>query len=498
MDYLIEMKICINNKNENRMKRIFFIVCLICFTVSLVKAQDLKIANIFSDDMVLQQKTETPFWGWGQPNRQITIKVSWLQDTVFLDKVTSTGDWKILIPTPEFGGPHKVSITDGLETIELKDVFVGEVWLASGQSNMYMPLSGYCCQPVEESTEAILGASKKQVHFINIPNLAAYKPQKDIQAKWVKATVENVAECSAVGWFFADFLQQNLGVPVGIINASFGGSGVEAWMNVEACKQFDDIQVPEPKNETSTVINNVPTVLYNGMIRPIIGYGIKGVIWYQGESNVFNVPRYAPSVAAMVQGWRKDWGRGEFPFYYVQIAPYEYKEWNFFKPQWPEISAYQREAQLRCLSLIPNSGMAVLLDVGEQYIIHPRKKRVVGERLGLLALANTYGVKGFEAESPSFHKMEVEGDKAVLHFEHAHNGLTSYGKPLTLFEIAGENRVFHKAEAYIDLEKGTVIVSCKYVDNPKAVRYAFRNYVEAELFGSGGLPVSSFRTDNWE
>ena len=314
----------------------------------------------------------------------------------------------------------------------------------------------------------------------------------------MKASPENVAECTAVGWFFADFLQRNIDVPVGIINASYGGSNIEAWMNAEACKQFDDIPVPPLSDETSPWISNVPTVLYNGMIHPLVGYGIKGIIWYQGESNIFNVLRYAPSVAAMVSKWREAWGLGEIPFYYAQIAPYDYKEWNFFTPQWPEVSAYQREAQRQCLKLIPNSAMAVLLDVGERYLIHPRRKKEVGDRLGMLALSKTYGVKGFEAESPTFSRMEVEGNKAIIHFDNQFNGLTSYGKTLELFEVSGDNKVFHKAEAYIDEEKGTVVVSCKYVTEPKAVRYAFKDFVKAELFGTGGLPVSSFRTDNWD
>ena len=318
------------------------------------------------------------------------------------------------------------------------------------------------------------------------------------EAEWVKASPENVAECTAVGWFFADFLQRNMDVPVGIINASYGGSNIEAWMNAEACKQFDDIPVPPLSNETSPWISNVPTVLYNGMIHPLVGYGIKGIIWYQGESNIFNVPRYAPSVAAMVSKWREAWGLGEVPFYYAQIAPYDYKEWNFFTPQWPEVSAYQREAQRQCLTLIPNSAMAVLLDVGERYLIHPRRKKEVGDRLGMLALSKTYGMKGFEAESPTFSKMEVEGNKAIIHFDNQFNGLTSYGKTLEQFEISGDNKVFHKADAYIDEEKGTVVVTCKYVAEPKAVRYAFKDFVKAELFGTGGLPVSSFRTDDWD
>ena len=222
------------------------------------------------------------------------------------------------------------------------------------------------------------------------------------------------------------------------------------------------------------------------------------MLWYQGESNIFNVPRYAPSVAAMVEDWRKIWKYGEFPFYFVQIAPYDYKEWNFFTPQWPEISAYQREAQMATLPLVPNSAMAVTLDIGEEFQIHPSRKKEVGRRLALLAMAKTYGLTGFEYESPQYERMEIENDKAIIHFSNQFMGLTCYDKELTLFEIAGENRVFLKANAYIDQEKGAVVVSNHLVKEPKAVRYAFKDYVKAELFGTGGLPVSSFRTDNWD
>ena len=494
------MKIIIifNAVRKIKMKRFLFVIVLMCFWRFFANAQDFKVADIFSDNMVLQQKIETPIWGWGRFGKEVTVKVSWQKNVSFSGKISSSGRWKILIPTPAFGGPYDIFITDGEQNVEFKNVYIGEVWLASGQSNMSMPLKGYICQPVEKSTEAILSASKKQIHFINVPPLAAYKPLDGFDAKWEKASVENAAECSAVGWFFADFLRKNLDVPIGIINASFGGSNVEAWMTAEACRQFKDIQIPEQKDETSTLVNSVPTVLYNGMIHPLVGYGIKGMIWYQGESSIFNVPRYSQFVTAMIKEWRREWGVGEFPFYYAQIAPYEYKEWNFFTPRWPEISAYLREAQMDCLALIPNSGMAVLLDIGEPYLIHPRKKKEVGNRLGMLALSKTYGIEGFEAESPSFDKMEINGDKAILYFKNHWNGLTSYGKELTLFEIAGENKVFHKAEAYLDELNGIVIVSCKYVKEPKAVRYAFRNYVKAELFGTNGLPVSSFRTDDWE
>jgi sialate O-acetylesterase len=382
-------------------------------------------------------------------------------------------------------------------TIQLHNVWIGEVWLASGQSNMSMQLKGYHHQPVQGSTEAMLNSTNRKIHFINIPEMAAYKPQENFEAQWMVASIETAGTCSAVGWFFADLLHKQLNVPIGIINASYGGSNVETWMPPAACKQFKDIIIPPESNETSPWIHNVPTLLYNGMIHPLVGYGIKGLIWYQGESNITNVPRYPSSVAAMVNGWRKEWDRGEFPFYFAQIAPYDYKVWTFFTPQWPEISAYQREAQMKSKQLIKNSAMAVLLDVGDEIQIHPARKKEVGERLALLALAKTYGKKGFEFESPEYEKMEIRGDKAIIYFSGQFMGLTSYEKPLQLFEIAGDNKVFVKAQAYIDGKTGTVVVSSPLIKEPKAVRYAFKDFVVGELFGTGGLPVSSFRTDEW-
>ncbi|MBP6977869.1 MAG: sialate O-acetylesterase [Bacteroidales bacterium] len=470
-------------------------LCILLLPISVI-AQQLQLGAPFSNNMVLQQKTSNPVWGWDKPGTDITITVSWNGQS-YEATTGADGRWTIPVETPEAGGPYTVAIKSS-QAIVLENVMIGEVWLASGQSNMSMPLKGYYCQPVRGSNEAILGSTHRTIHFINVPPLAAYRPLEQIKAGWVAASPGTAGECSAVAWFFAASLQEQLGnVPVGIINASFGGSNVEAWMPPSACRQFTDIQVPPASDDTSSWINNVPTVLYNGMIHPLVGYTIKGMIWYQGESNIFNVPRYAPSVAAMVSTWRQEWNLGNFPFYFAQIAPYDYTQWNFFTPQWPEISAYQREAQLQSQKIIPNSAMAVLLDIGEEYQIHPPQKREVGERLAFLALAKTYGCMGFEYESPEYDSLEIKEDRAILYFSKQYNGLTSYEKPLELFEIAGENKVFVKANAIIDGEKGTVVVSSHLVNEPKAVRYAFRNYVRAELFGVGGLPVSSFRTDTW-
>lgn len=458
--------------------------------------QDLKVADIFSDNMVLQQNSDPAIWGSASKGEKISVTASWDSKTynTIADK---NGHWKITIHTPVASYSLYQVKVQASKTILLNNVLIGEVWLASGQSNMSMPLKGYYCQPVSGSTSAVLRSAHRKINFINIPPVAAYTPIDTFSAVWQEARPDNAGECSAVAWFFAEKLQEDLDVPIGIINSSYGGSTVEAWMDQNACRSFKDIKVPVLKNETSKDVNNVPTVLFNGMIHPLIGYGLKGVIWYQGESNIFNVSRYAPSVVRMVEEWRKLWGAGDFPFYYAQITPYDYKEWNFFTPEHSEISAYLRETQSKVQMLLNNSAMSVNLDLGLKSQIHPSAKKEVGERLALLALNKSYGQKGFEAESPQFEKMTVEEEKAIIHFNRQFNGITSNEKTLQLFEIAGENKVFHKAEAYIDQSNGTIVVSNKLVKEPKAVRYAFKDWVEGEVFGTGGLPVPSFRTDDW-
>lgn len=477
------------------MKLKLYIVVFLSFFAILSFGQSLKLGSIFTDEMVLQQKTDAPIWGWSKPGEEIKIETSWNHKS-YIVRAGKQGKWETKIATPSAGGPYQITVSAD-KKIVLEDVYVGEVWIASGQSNMSMPLKGYFNQPVLGSNEAILNSKNKLIHFINIPTKGTYKPMENFDATWKVASLENTADCSAVAWFFADMINGMLNVPVGIINASYGGSIVESWMTPDACHQFKDITVPQASEQVVKDEPNTPTALYNAMMNPIVGYAIKGMIWYQGESNIFNVPRYAPSVAAMVADYRKIWDEGEFPFYFTQIAPYEYKCWNFFTPQWPEISAYQREAQLKCLKLIPNSGMAVLTDIGEEYVIHPSHKKEVGERLALLAIAKTYGLKGFEFESPEYDSLEIKGNKAIIHFKNTFNGITSYGKKLQLFEIAGDNKVFQTADAYIDQNNGTVVCTSNVVDKPVAVRYAFRNFVVGELFGTGGLPVSSFRSDDW-
>lgn len=471
------------------MKRLSVLLFFLTLALSAIEAKNLKVAGIFGDNMVLQQRVQTPVWGWADAGTTITVTSSW-NDKSYSAKAGKDGAWKIMIQTPEAGGPYTLTVTDE-KLITFNDVYIGEVWLASGQSNMAMEL-----KDCYESTKAILASRKSNVHFVNVPPVGSYKPLTDIKTDWVAAAPGNVGSCSAVAWYFAHFIQKNLVIPVGIINASFGGSIVETWMSRETCFALGGISVPDLGEGTTGWAANIPTTMYNGMLNPILGYGIQGCIWYQGESNVYNVTQYSDRLVAMVAEWRQKWGK-DFPFYFTQIAPFDYTTWNVSSEVGEYVGAYLRDEQRIAANKIKNSGMSVILDVGEVEQIHPVRKEKVGERLGLMALAEVYGVKGFEYKSPVYDKIEVDGDKAVVYFKDSGFGLTSYGKKLMLFEVADDSRIFHPAEAYVDEERDVVVVYSKYVKNPKVVRYAFKNYVEPELFSLSGLPVSSFRTDNW-
>jgi sialate O-acetylesterase len=285
-----------------------------------------------------------------------------------------------------------------------------------------------------------------------------------------------------------------LHVPIGLISDCYGGSSAEAWMDPEGLKDFPEIKIPA-KTDSIKAVSRTPTTLYNGMLNPVIGYGIKGCIWYQGESNYDHPDQYEKLFPAMVKRWRQLWQQGDFPFYYVQIAPYDYTQLPPYNAGGKYNSAYLRDAQRKSLNTITNSGMAVLLDVGEQATIHPPRKEQAGTRLAYLALAQTYGIKGFDYASPLYKAMSMEGSRAIIRFEHAENGLTSWTKPLQYFEIAGKDKTFYPAQAII--AGSTVVVSSPLVKEPVAVRYAFKDFVTGDLFGTNGLPASSFRTDDW-
>lgn len=484
--------------------------------------------RIFSDNMVLQRESKANLWGTADANSTVTIQASWQKNAV-TTKADANGKWKTSIQTPAAGGPYTIYVTDVteaskgskvskgsrkgkgtsglLETIEtletpetlealkasgvlLQNVLSGEVWVCAGQSNMEMPMKGFKNQPVENAVSDILHSKDSQLRLFTIKRVSSFLPKDDVQGEWQVSEPQSVREFSATAYYFGKELRQMLDVPVGLICAAWGGSACEAWMTADWLRAFPDAKIPQQESDIKSK-NRTPTVLYNGMLSPIVGYTMRGAIWYQGEDNVPRFQTYAEMQAAMVKGWRSEWKQGDFPFYYCQIAPYDYTLVNM-KPN----SALLREQQAKAELMIPNCGMAVLMDCGMEWGIHPRKKNLAGQRLALLALDNTYGVKGLTSKSAYYKEMTISNDTCTVSFERA--DMWIYGEKGYLsecFELAGADKVFHPAKAVVQRSK--VIVTCEEVKKPVAVRYAFKDWVQGDLY-CDGIPVSSFRSDDWD
>ncbi|MFD2967532.1 sialate O-acetylesterase [Sphingobacterium bambusae] len=472
------------------MKKILTLLLLLA-AVSL-KAE-VRLAAIFTDGMVLQQQKNVPIWGWAKPLSLVKVRTSWDNKT-YQAKADKDGSWRQEVQTAKAGGPYAIQISAD-ENISLADVWLGEVWLCAGQSNMEMPMKGYPAQPIMGSTEAILDSEDQQLRLYTVPRNPQLKPSADSKpSRWKVASPSTVANFSATAYFFGKRLRQQLKVPVGLIVSSYGGSNVEAWMDAAWLADQQDIKIPQ-QEEGLKDKNRVPTMLYNGMIHPLIGFGIKGIIWYQGESNYERPEAYEVLFPRMVTQYRKLWNDGQLPFYFTQIAPFDYASLPPFLLGGKYNSAYLRDAQRKSLKHIPHSGMAVTLDLGEENCIHPARKKEGGERLALLALGGSYGLEAVAYRSPSFDSLSIDGSTATLRFQDAPLGLTAFGKEITTLEIAGDNKVFYPATA--NIQGKTIVASSPRVPHPVAVRYAFRDFVVGEIFGVNGLPVGSFRTDDW-
>lgn len=470
--------------NANSLKHTGLFIVFLLF--SAFSRAEIKLPAIFGDHMVLQQQADAAIWGNAIPNKIVKISVSW-DNKNYTTQSDGNGSWKLKIRTPSAGGPYVISISDG-KTLKLSDVLIGEVWICSGQSNMEMPVRGYQNQPVTGSTGAIVTSENKSIRLFTVKKETSIEPLYDCTGGWLPCTPENVSNFSATAYFYGRMIQNVLNVPVGIICASWGGTRIEPWISESGLKKFDFVSLPDKKQKES-ITRQTPTVLFNAMIHPLAGYTIRGGLWYQGEDNRNEPDLYYKLLPGLVDDWRAKWGVGNFPFYYAQIAPYSYGGTNLN-------SAFFREVQLKASAVIPNSGMACLIDVGEKDIIHPSNKQVVGERLAYLALFKTYGEKGFEYSGPVLKEMTVEGSLVRLTFDHAEHGLTSFGKELVNFKIAGENKRFFPAKASISVNGITLFSSA--VIKPVAVRYAFDDFVVGELYNTEGLPASSFRTDDWK
>jgi sialate O-acetylesterase len=476
------------------MRKLVTIIIVCLFAVMNIQAE-IKLPALFTDNMMLQQETIAPIWGWTNKHEKLTISTSW-DAKEYQVKSDKQGKWKTNLTTPKAGGPYIIIVSNGSEIKTINNVLIGEVWLCSGQSNMEMPLKGFHGQPVIGGNDEIVSSSNNNIRLITVPRTTVLEPKEDFEGHWEVAGPQTTGGFSATAWYFGSLLQEVLQVPVGLIHVSYGGSNVEAWMNKEMLEDFDNtLPIPKTESDLKSNPNRVPTTLFNGMLSPVIGYGIKGAIWYQGESNYERPFEYKDLFKKMVGSWRELWNQGAFPFYYAQIAPFDYARFHPQDNLEKYNSAYLREAQLQASKEISNSGMAVLMDVGEEISIHPMDKEKGGKRLAYLALAKTYGLEGFEYESPVFRSIEIIESTVIVSFDNIPNGITSFWKEVKGFEIAGENKVFYPAQAIVRTK--SVILSTPKVAKPVAVRYLFKNYAKAELFSGGGLPISSFRTDNW-
>lgn len=481
-----------------------FISCFILlsfFQISLVWGK-VVVAGMFSDNMVMQQKTNAPIWGKAKINTTVKLNTSWDGKT-YTTKADKEGKWKIIVRTPVAGGPYKISITDG-EKISLNNVLIGEVWICSGQSNMEMPLKGFGASgQIEGAVDAILKANESTpIRFYSNDfdengwtHQYSKKTLDDCKGQWYTNSSANVASASATAWFFAKYLQEALNVPVGVMIASWGGSNITAWMSEETVKPFgvDVSHLAEEVDLSQKAKHKIACMLYNAKIAPLIGVAMKGYIWYQGEENKNAPDMYEKLFPAMVKDYRTKWGIGDFPFYFAELAPFNYDDPNKITV------AKFREMQLRLINAVPNTGIALTTDIGDPNTIHPGNKYEVGRRLALWALAKDYGKTNIGYITPVYKSMDIDKNKIFINFEFTiKNGLNPLQTQLSSFEIAGEDKIFYPAKAIIDIKTRKLSVWNDSIQKPVAVRYAFKNYAEASLFDYYGLPVAAFRTDNWE
>ncbi|NWJ52488.1 MAG: sialate O-acetylesterase [Bacteroidetes bacterium] len=464
---------------------------LISILVACSAFGTIKLPAILSDNMVLQQQSNVNLWGWAEPNSKITVKPSWSKknNSTVAD---ANGKWELAVKTPVAGGPYDITISDG-KPVKLSNVLIGEVWICSGQSNMYQPMKGYHNGWfTDETTDAInLAKPSTPIRIANVELTYNREIQQDCKVKWVVNCPETVANAPSVAYFFAQYINKALDVPVGIIHTSWGGSSISAWMSKELLQnQFPevDLKILETNGDMDYP-QNKPTVVYNAMLSPLRNFTAKGFLWYQGEANIRTPEQYEKMQIAMMNSWRRDFSNLEMPFYYVQLAPFK-------NDKIPEFSyGYFYEAQANILAKTKYSGMVVTVDVGNEKIVHPPKKKIVGERLAYWALAQTYGFK-IQYRSPSFKTMSITGNKVQLEFNEADLGLHSSESSATGFELAGEDHQFYPAEAIFS---GKLIeLNSAKVDRPVAVRYCFRNGQIGHIYNNYGLPLIPFRTDSWE
>jgi sialate O-acetylesterase len=489
------------------------------FVVVVVVQAEVSLPHLLSDHAVLQREAPIHIWGNADPGETVTVRFHDQSRTATADDL---GKWSLWLMPEKAGGPYTLTATgtSGGASVTISDILVGDVWLASGQSNMEMPLNGFPNSAVlKNGPEEIAHATLSTVRLLRLEHATSEFPLNDVSATWTECDPQTAAEFSAVAYFFGREINQKEKVPVGLIDTTWGGTPVESWISLMGISSdaslmplfksralfardlADDAAVrAKEKRERDAALaahqpppeepwhpnpaSWEPAALYNGMIAPETRYTIKGVIWYQGEANSDpeRSPLYVKELPTLIADWRRIWGQGNFPFLYVQISNYDAPN-----EDWGTV----RDAQRRTLA-VANTGMAVTLDIGTKDNVHPPDKQTVGARLALAARVIAYGERGFEYSGPLFRQVTTEGSAMQVWFDHAESGLTSEGTP-TGFEIAGDDGKFVPATAKID--GSTVVVQSAGVSHPKAVRYGWASWTDANLFNKDKLPASTFSSN---
>ena len=475
------------------------LVALAIWSCGIVAARaDVSLNNMFGDHMVLQQGLKNKVWGKADPGETVTVT---LGSQTHSTTAAADGSWHVFLdPVMEYGGPHTLTVK-GKNTVTFNDVLIGEVWVCAGQSNMQWSVNASNDPDIEKAA-----AKFPNIRLITVPHVGTQEPQWNFKGTWAACTPDTVGGFSAVGYFFGRQLHQTLGVPVGLINNAWGGSAAEAWVKRDKLaahphlKAIHDrwlkLESADKPDENQLKGNHRPGNIHSGVLTPSIGYGIRGVIWYQGESNSGRAHQYRELFPFMIKSWREEWGLGDFPFYWVQLADYQAEKAEPAESVWAEL----REAQTMTLQAVPNGGEAVIIDIGEGKDIHPKNKQDVAKRLARWALAETYKVPGIVCRSPLYKSMEKAGNKIVLAFDNVPGGKAGW-RPFDVaepvgFTIAGADKKFVTAKATI-AEDGRIEVWSDAVAEPVAVRYAWADNPVCNMYSAAGLPLTPFRTDDF-
>ncbi len=487
---------------------------------------DVKLPAMFTEHAVLQRDMPVPVWGWAEPGEEVKVSLGGQTEAT---KADEKGKWRVTLKPLSVGEPLTL-VVEGKNKLEVKDLLVGEVWLCSGQSNMEFALSG----AQDGDLEIASADHHPQIRMVRVKEVGSQTPVEDFEGEWKVCDASSAATFSAVGYFFGRELQEQLKVPIGLIDDSWGGSSCEAWIRRdrmegnpeydgllkkwdESVKSFDEAKwkaelaewrkkakearkagKPAPGGKpvaTAPALGqNRPANLYHARLEPVMPYAIRGVIWYQGESNAGRAYQYRDMFPLMISSWREDWKEGDFPFYWVQLADFMAEKPEPSDSSWAEL----REAQTMTLDKLPQTGQAVIIDLGDAADIHPRRKQEVGLRLARWALAKDYGMK-VACKSPRYESMEKQGDKILLKFKDVGNGLKAIdNKDLQGFAIAGEDKKFHWAEAKV-VKPNEMEVSSKDVKEPVAVRYGWADNPVCNVYSVKSLlPLTPFRTDDWD